>query len=155
MESESRLFWNQNHNYFGIRITTLLESESRFFRNWNHNSFGIRIIILLESESRFFWNRNHNSFGIGITILLESESRFFWNQNHDSFGTRIDTALPAISVKLLRSVSRTIGEINSPCQTYFPLSRALHILSHDFSFLTQVLIDVQKHLSIFLKNGLL
>ena len=47
-----------------------------------------------------------------------------------------------------------IGEEKYLAEIHFPLSSAPDILSHDFSFLAQVLIDVLEHLSIFLKNRL-
>ena len=45
-----------------------------------------------------------------------------------------------------------IGEEKYLAEIHFPLSSAPDILSHDFSFLAQVLIDVLEHLSIFLKS---
>ena len=45
-----------------------------------------------------------------------------------------------------------IGEEKYLAEIHFPLSSAPDILSHDFSFLAQVLIDVLEHLSIFLKK---
>ena len=72
-ESESRFFWNRNHNSFGIRIMILLVSESQFFWNRNHESFGI-------------WN--HDSFGIGIKgvqgVQCDHMKTGIWNHNMGS-----------------------------------------------------------------------
>ena len=43
-------------------------------------------------------------------------------------------------------------EIGEEKYIHVPLSSAPDILSHDFSFLAQVLIDVLEHLSIFFKK---